>query len=71
MPAVFLCRSAVPNDGIRKVHLSLDRGQPNDVYLNVTSEVLAAIFPHDVREGDEWRIHAELVSRVGRNGRKR
>jgi hypothetical protein len=68
MPANFVVRSIKPNNGIRQVHLSLDQGQPNEVWLNVTSDVLALIFGDDVREGDVRALQAPLVVRAGSNG---
>jgi hypothetical protein len=69
MPAPFAVRSVRPNNGIRQVHLSLDLGQPNDFWLNVTPEVLAAIFGDDeVREGDVWTLEGRLLRRAGTNG---
>lgn len=70
MPAHFTVRSIRLNNGIRQVHLSLDQGQPNEVWLNVTSDVLAMIFGAEVQEGDTWALAATLVSRAGTSGRK-
>lgn len=71
MPAPFLVRSVNPNNGIRQLHLTLDFGQPNEVLINATSEVIAGIFVgDDVREGDVWAIEARLLKRAGTNGTK-
>jgi hypothetical protein len=70
MPAPFAVRSVRPNNGIRQVHLTLDYGQPQDVYLNVTGEVLAAIFGDDVREGDIGTLSWTPLKRPGTNGTK-
>lgn len=71
MPAPFLVRSIRPNDGIRQLHVTLDHVQPNDVYFNVTPEVLKWIFPDDVREGDVWELQGRLLKRAGTNGLKK
>jgi len=70
MSAPFTVRSVRPNNGIRQVHLTLDYGQPNEVFINATPEVLAGIFGDDVREGDVWAIEARLLRRAGTNGTK-
>lgn len=71
MPAIFTVRTVVPNNGIIKVHLSLDRAQPNEVWFNVTREVLADIFGDEVCEGDAREISVRLIDRAGTNGRER
>lgn len=71
MPATFTCTHIRPNNGIRQIHLSTDQGQPNHVYLNITSDVLGSIFNADVREGDAWSLQATLINRAGANGMNR
>lgn len=71
MPANFIVRSIRPNNGIIQLHLSLDLGQPNEIWLNVTPQVLAMIFGDDVREGDVRAMQAPLINRAGSNGKKR
>lgn len=66
----MLVRSIRVNNGIRQVHLTLDLGQPNEVLINATSEVLAGIFPDEVREGDVWAIEGRLLKRAGTNGKQ-
>jgi hypothetical protein len=70
MPTPFAVRSVRKNIALHQVHLTLDLGQPQDVYLNVTGEVLAAIFGDDVREGDVWMLEGRLLRRAGTNGTK-
>jgi len=71
MPATFICASVRPNNGIKQVHLTVTRDQPNHVYLNVEADVLKDIFEGDVRGGDTWALQATLISRAGTNGMKR
>lgn len=71
MPATFTCASVRPNNGIQQVHLTLNEGQPNHVYLNVTADVLRKIFDADVQGGDVWALRGVLISRAGTNGTKR
>lgn len=68
MPAPFTVRSIRINNGIRQVHLTLDLGQPNEVYFNVTAEVLAGICGPEVREGDAGLLEWTLLRRGGTNG---
>lgn len=70
MPAPFVVRNAKPNNGIRQLHLSLDYlGQPNEVLMNVTAEILAGIFGEQgVKEGDVWELTGRLLHRPGANG---
>jgi hypothetical protein len=70
MPAPFAVRSVRPNNGIRQVHLTLDYGQPNEVFINATPEVLAGIFGDDVREGDIGTLSWTALKRPGTNGTK-
>lgn len=70
MPAPLTVRSVHPNNGIQQIHITLDHGQPNDIFFNVTPEVLKWIFPDEVREGDVWAIEARLLRRAGQNGTK-
>lgn len=68
MPATFVVRSIRPNNGIMQVHMSRDQGQPNEVWFNLTEDVLRAVFGDDVYEGDLREISVRLVTRSGRNG---
>lgn len=71
MPATFVVRSIEANDGIRKIHLSRDQVQPNEIWINATGEVLADIFGADVREGDMREVTVRLIARAGSNGTER
>jgi hypothetical protein len=68
MPAPFAVRSVRPNNGIRQVHLTLDLGQPNEIWINATPEVIALLFGDDVREGDTRAAQFPLIERAGTNG---
>jgi hypothetical protein len=69
-PVPFIIRSVRPNNGIRQIHLSLDQGQPNEVWFNITSDVMAEIFGNEVCEGDRRVLSAVLLGRAGTNGMK-
>lgn len=61
----FIVRKAVPNNGIRQIHLSRDQGvQPEEIFANVLPET----FPETFMEGDEWSVEFTLVRRLGSNG---
>lgn len=70
MPATFTVQSVRSNNGIQQVHLSLDHGQPNEIWFNVKGEVLAMIFGEDVQEGDTRDVRAPLRMRAGTNGKR-
>lgn len=71
MSARFTCRSAEPNNGIMQIHLTLDEGQPNDVYINATAPVLARMCQQSLMAGDEVGVQLSLIRRAGSNGPKR
>lgn len=65
---VFVVRSAVPNNGIRKIHISRHIGsQPEEIYINV----LPGTLPDEFMEGDEWSVEFKLIRRAGSNGHRR
>jgi hypothetical protein len=64
----FIVRSSVPNNGIRRIHLSRNVGaQPEEIYINALPETL----PETFEEGDEWSVEFTLIRRAGSNGANR
>ena len=61
MRETFICRSAVRNNGIVKVHLTRDDmiGQSVEIVMNTTEDVY--------REGDHWLVQMTLIQRRGRS----
>lgn len=66
----FFCRSTIPNNGIQKIHLTGDDGQPSEAYFAVTHAVLSEICSKSFSpmEGDEIAVQLTLVRRKGSNG---
>jgi len=58
------------NNGIHKIHLTAYDQQPNDVYFNVTPNILKRM-GGDVMEGDEVGVTLTLLRRPGHNGKNR
>lgn len=59
-------------DGINQIHLTLDEGQPNEIFYNITSKLMAETFPVEVKPGDKWFVPMHmLVARAGMNGENR
>lgn len=62
----LVCRSAEPNNGIVKIHLTRDvyanrQSQPTDIFINITKSELRG---EEFRPGDEWMVTMELMRRA-------
>jgi len=61
MRETFTCRSAVRNNGIVKVHLTMDDmvGQSVEILMDTPEDAY--------REGDHWLVQMTLIERRGRS----
>lgn len=73
MPAHWIVRLAVPNNGLMRVHLSRDgfpvaHGQQEDIWMNVARNSFGDEFMEgDLRGAKDFR----LISRAGSNGSRK
>ena len=66
MPATFVVQSINPENGMRKVLLTLQhKGKPNYVQIDVAPDVLTMICGSEVQEGDLRMVSAPLAESNG------